>query len=129
MSGLDAGGAEFRVRATGGEWSQGVSARRCPHRRRRRSPGPSPRPGRARHPSNVSAEQKQCPVCLDRGRDTAFLRRGHQTCAECAGRISPQRASRPLRLPRAVRELLRVSPRTSDLRFVGILSPSSMAGS
>uniref|UniRef100_A0A6S8SE86 RING-type domain-containing protein n=2 Tax=Pelagomonas calceolata TaxID=35677 RepID=A0A6S8SE86_9STRA len=126
VSGLDAGGAySFRVRATGGEWSQGVSAQLS---------APAPTPGRRAELRNSAAQPErdsqpepgidaalggafntsgrsnlppqaepaperssgtdECPVCLDRARDTAFIPCGHQTCAECAGRISSARSYR-----------------------------------
>ena len=124
VSGLDAGGAySFRVRATGGEWSQGVSAQLSapapahgatlrnsaaqPERDSQPEPGidaalggafntsgRSNLPPQAEPAPERSSGTEECPVCLDRGRDTAFIPCGHQTCAECAGRISSARSYR-----------------------------------
>ena len=130
VSGLDAGGAySFRVKAMGGEWSQGVSAQLSaatpapPYWASSRSADPvhatlrnsaaqperdsQPEPGidaalggafntsgrsnlppRAEPAPERSSGTDDCPVCLDRARNTAFIPCGHRTCAECAERIS-----------------------------------------
>ncbi len=130
VSGLDAGGAySFRVKATGGEWSQGVAAQLSaatpapPYWASSRSADPvhatlrnsaaqperdsQPEPGidaalggafntsgRSNLPPQAepaparSSGTDDCPVCLDRARNTAFIPCGHRTCAECAERIS-----------------------------------------
>ena len=81
MSELDAGGAyAVRVRALGGDWSYEVSARLA-------APAPTPEP-RAEPAPERSSGTDDCPVCLDRARNTAFIPCGHRTCAECAERIS-----------------------------------------
>ena len=118
VSGLDAGGAySFRVKAMGGEWSQGVSAQLSapapahgatlrnsaaqPERDSQPEPGidaalggafntsgRSNLPPRAEPAPERSSGTGECPVCLDRARNTAFIPCGHRTCAECAERIS-----------------------------------------
>ena len=136
VSGLDAGGAySFRVKAMGGEWSQGVSAQLSaatpapPYWASSRSADPvhatlrnsaaqperdsQPEPGidaalggafntsgrsnlppRAEPAPERSSGTDDCPVCLDRARNTAFIPCGHQTCAECARRITSQSSYR-----------------------------------
>ena len=99
MSELDAGGAyAFRVRPDGGDWSYEVSARLAapaPTPEPRAEPAPRCEPApRAEPAPERSSGTDECPVCLDRGRDTAFIPCGHQTCAECAGRISSARSYR-----------------------------------
>ena len=135
VSGLDAGGAySFRVKAMGGEWSQGVSAQLSaatpapPYWASSRSADPvhatlrnsaaqperdsQPEPGidaalggafntsgrsnlppRAEPAPERSSGTDECPVCLERARDTAFMPCGHRVCAECA-RILSQTAWR-----------------------------------
>ena len=89
VSELDAGGAyAFRVRALEGDWSYEVSAQLA-------APA-TPAEPRAEPAPERSSGTEECPVSLDRGRDTAFIPCGHQTCAECAGRIS---SARPYRCP------------------------------
>ena len=84
---LDAGGAyAFRVRPFGGDWSYEVSARLA-------APAPTPEPRAEPAPQAEPAPERSsgtddCPVCLDRARNTAFIPCGHRTCAECAERIS-----------------------------------------
>ena len=130
VSGLDAGGAySFRVKAMGGEWSQGVSAQLSaatpapPYWASSRSADPvhatlrnsaaqperdsQPEPGidaalggafntsgrsnlppRAEPAPERSSGTDECPVCLERARDTAFMPCGHRVCAECARILS-----------------------------------------
>ena len=93
MSELDAGGAyAFRVRALDGDWSYEVSAQlAAPATPAEPRAEPAPR---AEPEPERSSGTDECPVCLDRARDTAFIPCGHQTCAECAGRISSARSYR-----------------------------------
>ena len=90
---LDAGGAyAFRVRPFGGDWSYEVSARLAapaPTPEPRAEPAPRCEPApRAEPAPERSSETDECPVCLERARDTAFMPCGHRVCAECARILS-----------------------------------------
>ena len=39
----------------------------------------------------AKADLAECPICLDRERDTAFIPCGHRACAACAGQVSLSR--------------------------------------
>ena len=56
----------------------------------RASEPPPPPPAPAPPPADPGAAN-ECPICLDRERDTAFIPCGHRACAACAGQMSSSR--------------------------------------
>ena len=53
-------------------------------------PAEQPVPAPAPAPADPGAAN-ECPICLDRERDTAFIPCGHRACAACAGQMSLSR--------------------------------------